>query len=189
MNLNKPVTIYSIVIITTFLSVFFAIKLNDSKNNPNFSIAKNANLITKINNPNLIIKRKIKSQKVIIKSNDLDIKKIYFSQYKKGQNQLANNIRTLEQEHTKLLKDLREAGVKIDQITKLKPRLHIALSVYLDLKPEQLNTQDIISLNLSNREFFLLKSFSESNDFILLLKRGELVKDHFNFERLEKNLI
>lgn len=127
----------------------------------------------------------VKSKKVEAKhAKILELKNAYYELYSMQPAVLANSLDQIEKKHTDLLTQMRTNGLKIDPITNLKPRLALAISYHLNLHVSDLSANDIHQLNFSNKEWYILKTFSESKDFRIMLKRNTLTSDFVKIDNL-----
>ena len=127
----------------------------------------NPGLINQIKNINTKTMDRVKSQK-----------KSYMEFTNYSQTQLANNILDIEKKHKELNKLLYDNNLKIDPIFEMKPRFLVTMAFYLNLNLTDITVNDIQLTGLNNKQVYTLKTFSESQDFLLLLKRGELSLEH-----------
>lgn len=94
--------------------------------------------------------------------------------YKLPQDELAESLPLLKQYKKRLEIALALKDQVIDSALLLDPGFRIALSIYLDVSPHVLNEQQWISAKTSPQEWNKLVNFSQSNDFRILLKEGNL---------------
>ena len=136
---------------------------------------------------NILLASEIKKDIEKDKFNPQEIQKLKKKYYKRlalKQGDLGKNIETIELEHKELLRSMRLAGVKIDALTELGPKLTTSLSFLLNVHVSDLSDADIINLKFTNYEWYLLKKFSNSKDFKIMLKREMLTTEFVQIENL-----
>lgn len=149
--------------------------------------AKKATITNDFMSPSVLFASQVKESskqkdKTLLKSHLL--KESYYKNYTLGAAEVGKSLELLENEHELLLQNMRKEGVKIDVVTSLKPRLNIAITLYLGLTLGELTSDDVQSLKLSNRDWYVLKTFSESKDFALMLKRNSLTSEFLQIDNL-----
>lgn len=159
----------------------------------NFStleLAKKAHIKNDVVGPSLLFASQVKTDKTsVAKKEEMKsplLKESYYKNFNRQPNEIGDNLELLEKEHEVLLQNMRKEGFKIDRITNLKPRLAIAITYHLNLPLGELTEQDLDTLKLSNREWYIIKTFSESKDFALMLKRNSLTSDFIQLDNLTK---
>ncbi len=112
------------------------------------------------------------------------LKKEYYAYFDKHPRELADSLDHMEKLHYSLVSEMIKRRLRVDAITTLKPKFALTLSYYLNLNVTELRPTDLHNLKLSNREWYLLKTFSESRDFKIMLKRGTLTADYLQIDNL-----
>lgn len=97
---------------------------------------------------------------------------------------IASQLNLIEKQHKELMNKMLRDGQKIDPVTRLRPRLAITLTLYLNLQMGSLKQHNIEEINLTSKEWYILKTFSESNDFKIMLKRDTLNSDFLQIDNL-----
>ncbi|MBT4792811.1 MAG: hypothetical protein HON90_14645 [Halobacteriovoraceae bacterium] len=188
--MDKKLTIMASSLAVVVVLTFTLSGTDDSKPARSFSVYHNAVKVNKsFTQNNILLASEVKSSTDNSKSDYLKVmtkKHQYFTLLNKQQSVLANNLKILDQKHQELISKMKNEGIKIDALTNLKPRLTIALSYLLNLQIQDLTEDDIKNLKFSNQEWYLLKTFSESKDFKVLLKRKMLTSDFVQFESLNE---
>jgi hypothetical protein len=141
-----------------------------------FSVLKKAKLVNSPGiSPNLISQINNVDSKILREADEK--KSSYMKFVKFSQNELATNMTEIYKNQKSLNTFLYDNNMKINPIFQVKPRYLIAMAFYLNLNLTDITTDDIENTSLSNSQLFKIKSFSESNDFMLHLKRGDLIPE------------
>jgi hypothetical protein len=156
---NKTISNQKVVPVNSFSVVAKAKKANSEGINPS--------LIAQIKNIDDKIVSEIESRKASY---------MKFTSF--SQTELANNILDIEKKRKELKTFLYDNNMNIDPIVEMKPRFLVAMAFYLNLNLSDITVNDIHTTGLNNKQIYTLKTYSESQDFILLLKRGELRLEH-----------
>lgn len=90
------------------------------------------------------------------------------------QTDIAKELDQLENDHKELIQYIHTNQLTINRIDEYGPKLKLMLSFYFDINPENLTINTIEEANLDSKTLYLLKTFSESKDFIILLSRSEM---------------
>lgn len=102
----------------------------------------------------------------------------YITQLEHPQRELGFKLETLKSEHYDLLSKLRRQGVEVNAFMYLKPQLAIVLAIYLNRSISDLYEVDLSQLQITNKQWYLLKTFADSNDLKVLLQRSSLTISH-----------
>lgn len=120
------------------------------------------------------------------RENILKLKNSYEKKFMQDDMAIASQMSELEHEHYALLAEMRKYGLEIDPVINLRPRLKVALAYFLGLNPGELGIPDVEKISLTRQEWYLVKTFSESNDFITMLKRKKLNSNFMQIQNLVK---
>lgn len=90
---------------------------------------------------------------------------------------IAKELDQLENNHKELIQYIHTNHLTINRIDEYGPKLKLMLSFYFEINPENLSMNTIEDANLDSKTLYLLKTFSESKDFIILLSRSEMSPD------------
>jgi hypothetical protein len=189
--MNNKVIIFGIISAVSTLIGYMASQNNTPgirvSNYSTLEEAKKASVTNDFMSPTVLFASQVKKdtinkEKKLLKSPLL--KESYYKNFSLGATELGKSLELLENEHEILLQNMRKEGVKIDAVTSLKPRLNIAITLYLGLSLGELTSDDVQKLKLSNREWYVLKTFSESKDFAIMLKRDSLTSEFLQIENL-----
>ena len=137
----------------------------------------------------LLFASQIESEKKISHREDQKsslLKKLYYKNFLMAPSRIANYIELLEKEHEILIHNLDIEGVEIDRLTSLKPRFNIALTYFLGIKLGDLSNEDLETIKLTNKQWYIIKTFSESKDFLIMLKRDALTPEFVQIDNLTK---
>ena len=129
--------------------------------------------------PHVFKKKKISIQEVILPD-----EQNFYQKFDIAQNELVSNLKSLEKEHQEVLNSYRKNKIYISSKLRFEPRLLIVLSFYLDKEITEITNRDIKELDLKSSDWYLLKTFSESKDFEILLQRKSLNPHHVQIEEL-----
>lgn len=184
------------IVLSSLLGLYYSIRdekgpeQNDQEVYSTLESARKAHIPTGAIPTSLLFASDVKTQKKQNTNREnlksLLLKKSYYRNFTKGAIEIGNSIELLEKEHEILLQNMRREGIKIDPVTNLRPRLAIAITYHLNLSLGELTLQDLDSLELSSREWYIIKTFSESKDFVLMLKRNSLTNDFVQLDNLKQ---
>lgn len=177
-----------------FLSCTFLVYLyqnNETTDKPEksfstYAAAAKVNRNISASPAHVLFASQVKKTKAIENRVSLKLKTSYFTSLDQHPLKLSSDLPNIEKKHARLLETMRKEGYKIDRIVQMKPKLAIVLSVYLNIPVSKLHPNDLNTLELTNKDWYLIKRFSESNDFKLMLKRDTLTNDYVQLENLSK---
>lgn len=183
--MNKKNLFFSLFIL---VALFFIYDQNKSeKSTPqitkSFSVVKKAKVV-KAPSSNLGILNQINRVDNSVQETSNKLKRKYLSFRTQGQKEISSRLSSIEEDYKKLNEFLYDNNIKIDPIFTIKPRFLIAMALHLDINLSDLTVEDIRSRGLKNAEIFKIKTFSESEDFRILLKRGELSPERLQLDNL-----
>lgn len=159
---------------------------NTFKDLPKDSVRKSATVIKKqttLTPVNMILASNVQSEQT---QTTVSPDEVFYSKFDLSQPLLANNLNELENEHKELLNQYRKNKKFINSKMRLNPRLLIVISFYLEKEIENISNRDIDELNFTSSEWYLLKTFSQSKDFEILLKREKLESKHVQIQELQE---
>ena len=126
-----------------------------------------------------------KKKKTSIQEVTLPDEQNFYQKFDIAQNELVSNLKSLEKEHQEVLNSYRKNKIYINSKLRFEPRLLIVLSFYLDKEITEITNRDIKELDLKSSDWYLLKTFSESKDFEILLQRKSLNPHHVRIDELK----
>ncbi|MAX66961.1 MAG: hypothetical protein CME66_08495 [Halobacteriovoraceae bacterium] len=112
-------------------------------------------------------------------------KQLYITALQQNQRHIFNNLSKIRRQHNKLIQKMKENDMQVGKVLRMDPLMALALSYYLDLDISELKDSDIDNIVLSNQQWYQLKTFVESNDFQIMLKRETLTHEFIQLENLE----
>ncbi len=112
-------------------------------------------------------------------------KQLYITALQQNQRHIFNNLSKIRRQHNQLIKKMKDNDMQVGKVLRMDPLMALALSYYLDLDISELKDSDIDNIVLSNQQWYQLKTFVESNDFQIMLKRETLTHEFIQLENLE----
>ena len=97
--------------------------------------------------------------------------------YSLSQEELAAHLSQLKEEKKRLELSLAYEDVKLDPSFIMEPELRITLAIYLDISPEELSEKNWVDAEIPATIWASLVTFSQSNDFRILLRNEQLSKE------------
>ncbi|MFT6631611.1 MAG: hypothetical protein ACJAS4_001562 [Bacteriovoracaceae bacterium] len=182
MNKKLPISIF-VALVISLIIVYTNTKSDKNTSNQKVVPVNSFSVVTKAKkatsegiNPRLISQIKNIDSKIISQVESKKASYMKFTHF--SQTELGNNILHIEKERNELKAYLYDNNLKIDPIVEIKPRYLVVMAFYLNLNLSEITVNDIHNTGLNNKQIYTLKAYSESQDFLLLLKRGELSLEH-----------